>query len=142
MTKFGEVTDSLVMKDPSGQSRCFGFVTFADSATVDEFMKQRPHTLDGRQIDPKRASSLRSRKKTMTINVFSCLVPREEANNDDLHLTVKKIFIGGIRDGLDEEMLKDYFTEYGQVNSCLLMYDKDGKTRGFAFLEFDGRISF
>ena len=44
------------MKDQNGQSRCFGFVTFTDPNTIDEFMKQRPHTLDGRQIDPKRAS--------------------------------------------------------------------------------------
>jgi RNA recognition motif-containing protein len=56
VTKFGEVTDSLVMKDQNGQSKCFGFVTFTDPNTVDEFMKQRPHTLDGRYIDPKRAS--------------------------------------------------------------------------------------
>jgi len=44
------------MKDQNGQSRCFGFVTFTDPQTIDIFMKQRPHTLDGRQIDPKRAS--------------------------------------------------------------------------------------
>lgn len=44
------------MKDQNGQSRCFGFVTFTDPKSIDEFMKQRPHTLDGRQIDPKRAS--------------------------------------------------------------------------------------
>lgn len=56
MTKFGEVSDSLVMKDQNGQSRCFGFVTFTDPKTIDEFMEKRPHTLDGRQIDPKRAS--------------------------------------------------------------------------------------
>ncbi|CAF1331415.1 unnamed protein product [Adineta ricciae] len=119
VTKYGEVSDSLVMKDQNGQSRCFGFVTFTDPQVIDEFMKQRPHILDGRQIDPKRA------------------MPREEANNDEVHLTVKKIFIGGIRDGLDEDALRKYFEKYGRVNDCFLMHDKDGKTRGFAFLEFD-----
>ena len=59
VAKFGEVTDALVMKDQRGQSKCFGFVTFADAKIIDEFMKQRPHTLDGRQIDPKRASKTR-----------------------------------------------------------------------------------
>jgi len=54
--KFGEISDCLVMKDQNGQSKCFGFVTFIDSKIVDEFMRQRPHILDGRQIDPKRAS--------------------------------------------------------------------------------------
>ncbi|CAF3546165.1 unnamed protein product [Adineta steineri] len=117
--KFGEITDCLVMKDQKGQSKCFGFVTFINSEIVDEFMKQRPHIVDGRQIDPKRA------------------MPREEANNDDVHLTVKKIFIGGIRDGLDEDTLRKHFEKYGNINDCLLMHDKNGKTRGFAFIEFD-----
>ncbi|CAF4535656.1 unnamed protein product, partial [Rotaria magnacalcarata] len=102
---------------------CFGFVTFTDPHAIDEFMKQRPHTLDGRQIDPKRA------------------MPREEANNEEVHLTVKKIFIGGIRDGLNDEALRAYFEKFGHVNDCFLMHDKDGKTRGFAFLEFDGKVS-
>jgi len=68
-------------------------------------------------------------------------VPREEAKNEEVHLTVKKIFIGGIREGLTEDKLKEYFSTFGHVNDCFLMYDKDGKTRGFAFLEFDGKIS-
>jgi RNA recognition motif-containing protein len=71
---------------------------------------------------------------------FDFKVPREEANNDEVHLTVKKIFIGGIRDGLDEDTLKNYFEKFGHVNDCFLMHDKDGKTRGFAFLEFDGKL--
>jgi len=66
-------------------------------------------------------------------------VPREEANNGDVHLTVKKIFIGGIREGIDENALRKHFEKYGNINDCLLMHDKDGKTRGFAFIEFDGK---
>ena len=58
-------------------------------------------------------------------------MPREEAKNEEVHLTVKKIFIGGIREGLTEDKLKEYFSTFGQ----------DGETRGFAFLEFDGKIS-
>jgi RNA recognition motif-containing protein len=127
------------MKDQNGQSRCFGFVTFTDPPTIDEFMKQRPHTLDGRQIDPKRAS-MKRQTICLAFLFFDFKVPREEANNDEVHLTVKKIFIGGIRDGLDEDTLKNYFEKFGHVNDCFLMHDKDGKTRGFAFLEFDGKL--
>lgn len=56
--KFGELSDCLVMKDQNGHSKCFGFVTFTTSESLDEFMKNRPHLIDGRQVDPKRASSL------------------------------------------------------------------------------------
>jgi RNA recognition motif-containing protein len=56
VSKYGEITDCLVMKDHYGQSKCFGFVTFMNPTIVDEFMKQRPHIIDDRQVDPKRAS--------------------------------------------------------------------------------------
>lgn len=68
----------------------------------------------------------------------SFAVPREEALNDDIHLKVRKVFLGGIRDGLDEETLRTYFEPYGNVVECLLMHDNQGKMRGFAFIEFDG----
>ncbi|CAF0955264.1 unnamed protein product [Didymodactylos carnosus] len=117
--KFGQVNDCVVMKDKNNLSRGFGFVTYTDVSMIDDFMAQRPHTLDGRQIDPKRA------------------MPREEAMNDDVHLTVKKIFIGGLRDGIAEDTLKQYFDKYGKICDCFIMKDKTGNTRGFGFLEFD-----
>ena len=69
-------------------------------------------------------------------------MPRDESTNDDVHLTVKKIFIGRIRDGLDENSLKTYFEKYGTINDCRVMHDQNGKTRGFAFIEFDGKLKF
>ena len=71
MTKYGETTDCLVMKDHNGQSKCFGFVTFINSSIVDEFMKQRPHILDGRQIDPKRASKMTRWIRLILNKIFS-----------------------------------------------------------------------
>jgi RNA recognition motif-containing protein len=55
--KYGELVDYVVMKDgQTGRSRGFGFVTYSDSFMVDELMKNRPHIIDGRQVEPKRAT--------------------------------------------------------------------------------------
>jgi len=55
--KYGELVDYVVMKDSqSGRSRGFGFVTYSCSTMVDELMKNRPHIIDGRQVEPKRAT--------------------------------------------------------------------------------------
>ena len=44
------------MRDPaSKRSRGFGFVTFSSMAEVDAAMAARPHTIDGRVVEPKRA---------------------------------------------------------------------------------------
>lgn len=32
------------------------FLSFIDTSSVEDFMRSRPHTIDNRQIDPKRAS--------------------------------------------------------------------------------------
>ena len=55
--KYGDLVDHVVMKDgQTGRSRGFGFVTYSDSFMVDELMKNRPHIMDGRQVEPKRAT--------------------------------------------------------------------------------------
>lgn len=46
---FGEVIECTVMRDTSGHSRCFGFVTFADPMTVDLVVRQ-VHILDAKQV--------------------------------------------------------------------------------------------
>ncbi|RNA26448.1 heterogeneous nuclear ribonucleo A2 B1 -like protein [Brachionus plicatilis] len=120
-SKFGELLDYVVMKDKeSGKSRGFGFVTYASSSQVDELMRSRPHTIDGRQVETKRAT------------------PREDSGRQEVQATVKKLFVGGIRDNISDEDLKAYFGSYGNITDCVIMKDKEtNKTRGFGFVSFD-----
>ncbi|CAF1221400.1 unnamed protein product [Rotaria sordida] len=118
-SRFGKITDCLVMRNPEGKSRGFGFVTYEDTSSVEDFMRSRPHTIDNRQIDPKRA------------------MPREEQNSSEAHLTVKKLFVAGLREGINEDSLRQYFSRFGNIVEVLVMKDRDGKPRGFAFVTFD-----
>lgn len=46
------------MRDPvSKRSRGFGFVTYCCATEVDAAMAARPHKVDGRLVEPKRAVS-------------------------------------------------------------------------------------
>ncbi|KAL7976663.1 hypothetical protein Chor_008612 [Crotalus horridus] len=119
--QWGKLTDCVVMRDPaSKRSRGFGFVTFSSMAEVDAAMAARPHSIDGRVVEPKRA------------------VAREESGKPGAHVTVKKLFVGGIKEDTEEHHLRDYFSEYGKIDTIEIITDRQsGKKRGFGFVTFD-----
>ncbi|MDK2413445.1 hypothetical protein QHH03_30615, partial [Aphanizomenon sp. 202] len=108
-------------KDPkTKRTRGFGFVAFSQAYMVDEAQKNRPHKIDGRSVDTKRA------------------VPRDEIGKPESGVTVKKLFVGGIKDDVDEEDLRETFGKFGTVVSVSIPTEKESqKKRGFAFVEFE-----
>ncbi|XP_033942907.1 heterogeneous nuclear ribonucleoprotein A1-like isoform X1 [Pseudochaenichthys georgianus] len=123
--QWGSLTDCVVMRDPnSKRSRGFGFVTYSSVDEVDAAMTARPHKVDGRVVEPKRA------------------VSREDSNRPGAHVTVKKIFVGGIKEDTEESHLRDYFSQFGKIEVIDIMTDRNsGKKRGFAFVTFDDHDS-
>ncbi|XP_003797301.1 heterogeneous nuclear ribonucleoprotein A1-like [Otolemur garnettii] len=123
--QWGMLTDCVVMRDPNTKrSRGFRFVTYVTVEEVDAAVNARPHKVDGRVVEPKRA------------------VSREDSQRRDAHLTVKKFFVGGIKEDTEEHHLRAYFEQYGKMEVIEIMTDQDsGKKRGFAFVTFDDHDS-
>uniref|UniRef100_A0A8C6RGF6 RRM domain-containing protein n=1 Tax=Nannospalax galili TaxID=1026970 RepID=A0A8C6RGF6_NANGA len=105
-------------EDPNTKrSRGFGFVTYTTMEEVDAAMNARPHKVDRRVVEPKRA------------------VP-------GAHLAVKKIFVGGIKEDTEEHHLRDYFEQHGKIEVIEIMTDGGSrKKQGFAFVTFDDHDS-
>ena len=54
--KFGEVkVVKLMMDKETGNSRGFGFVTYADPSCISQVMGSKPHTLDGKIVSSRSA---------------------------------------------------------------------------------------
>jgi len=103
---WGEVQDVDIKTDPqTGESRGFGFLLYKDEASIEEVVNNGPHNLDGKRIDPKKATKN------------------------------SKIFIGGIKPETTNETLEEYFTTFGEVESIDRGQNKEtGELKPFAFM--------
>ncbi|KAK4752642.1 hypothetical protein SAY87_021440 [Trapa incisa] len=60
-----------------------------------------------------------------------------KASEKEMESDLGKLFIGGISWDTDEERLKEYFGNYGEVVEALIMRDRaTGRARGFGFIIF------
>lgn len=64
--------------------------------------------------------------------------PLQDSNRPGAHVTVKKIFVGGIKEDTEESHIRDYFERFGKIEIIDIITDRNsGKKRGFAFVTFD-----
>lgn len=82
-------------------------------------MSSRPHIIDGREVEAKRA------------------VPKEDSTPQALART-KKIFLGGLHLDTCDEEVRDTLEKFGKVEEVVIKRDpQTDKPRGFGFAIFD-----
>lgn len=69
---------------------------------VDAAMAARPHVIDGKTVDPKRA------------------VPRDQSARSEANVSSKRLYVSGVREEHTEQMFEDYFTQFGKVLKVIL----------------------
>ncbi|KAI1732422.1 RNA recognition motif domain-containing protein [Ditylenchus destructor] len=130
-SQWGQVVDCIVIRDPTTkQSRGFGFVTYAMISMAERAMAERPHTINGKVVDPKRA------------------IPREQmlpmsVNNPPYFLEIEppsgcKLVLSGIHwDFHTVDDLRHYFEKFGEVEQVEIV----GQPRGHGFVVYEDRSS-
>merc|ERR1719376_1404660 len=113
-----------------GQSRGFGFVTYVEPTAVVTVLKARPHTLDGKQIDPKPCTP--------------ASIQKQKKMNQQNFTKSHKIFLGGISMEATKDDIQNYFERYGIVTEVTFVMDKNDPSRphkGFGFVTFEDESS-
>lgn len=109
----GPITSAVVMRDGEGKSRGFGFVNFDnpdDAAKAVEL-------LNGKQFDDKEWYVGKAQKKTEREVELKEKFEHSMKEASDKFQGVN-LYIKNLDDSIDDEKLKELFSEYGTVTSC------------------------
>ncbi|KAF7140837.1 hypothetical protein RHSIM_Rhsim06G0093100 [Rhododendron simsii] len=128
---FGTVLSCKAALDTNGQSKGYGFVQFDQDEAAQNAIKR----LNGMLINDKQVyvglfvrnqERNRGNGSPKFTNVYVKNLS-ETTNDEDL-----KIIFGNIND----EKLKEVFSEFGNITSCKVMLDAQGANKGFGFVAF------
>ncbi|EDL35731.1 mCG52115 [Mus musculus] len=118
--KWGTLTDCVLMSNPQTKcSRDYGFVTYSCVEEVDDAMCTQPHKVYGHVVKLKRAISRENSVK-----------PGPQTNLDsNSDLTVKKIFVGSIKENMKKYNQRINFGKYGKIATIEIENRQSGKKR-------------
>ncbi|KAJ4701723.1 Polyadenylate-binding protein [Melia azedarach] len=129
--EYGTITSAVVMRDGDGKSKCFGFVNFenADDAA------KAVDALNGKKFDDKEwyvgKAQKKSEREVELKGRFEQAMKETVDKFQGLNLYVKNL-----DDSIDDEKLKELFSEFGSITSCKIMRDPSGISKGSGFVAF------
>ncbi|XP_071733287.1 polyadenylate-binding protein 2-like [Rutidosis leptorrhynchoides] len=133
-TTFGEygiITSAVVMRDGDGKSKGFGFVNFENADDAANAVE----ALNGKKIDDKEWYVGKAQKKSERELELKSRFQQTAKEAVDKFQGVN-LYIKNLDDTIDDEKLKEIFSEYGTITSCKVMRDPSGISRGSGFVTF------
>ncbi|GFP92220.1 polyadenylate-binding protein 2 [Phtheirospermum japonicum] len=129
--EYGPITSSVVMRDADGKSRCFGFVNFdnADDAA------KAVEALNGKKFEDKEWFVGKAQKKSEREQELKSRFEQTTRETVDKFQGVN-LYVKNLDDTINDEKLKELFSEYGTITSCKVMRDPSGISRGSGFVAF------
>eukprot|EP00730_Choanoeca_flexa_P010889 TRINITY_DN21470_c0_g1_i1.p1 TRINITY_DN21470_c0_g1~~TRINITY_DN21470_c0_g1_i1.p1 ORF type:complete len:350 (+),score=34.42 TRINITY_DN21470_c0_g1_i1:72-1121(+) len=107
---------------------------------LDEFEKEQPKT-EGRMTESRQVRRERKRKQAEERNKPKLEAAAKEWNpkaNEALTSDAyKTLFVGRLSYEVTDAKLAREFEQYGPIKSAVIVKDKDGKPRGYGFVEFE-----
>jgi len=115
---FGNILSCKVAFDDQGVSKGYGYVQYETQEEADHAIAQ----VNGMEI----------KKKIVHVQRF---LPRSEREKSNNFLT--NIYVKHLDPSVDNEKLKELFSEYGVITSAVVMRKEEGVSKGFGFVYFE-----
>lgn len=113
----GNVRSVRIPRDiTTGNSLCYGYVNFDSMEAANKAVAE----LNGVRIK----------------NVRPCRVMHQEHDSSKRNSLEGKIFVKGLKDDVDTRVLQGFMSRYGDIYSCVVKTDNEGKSLGYGFCQF------
>ncbi|CAM8936569.1 unnamed protein product [Rhodiola kirilowii] len=129
--EYGKLTSRVVMKDANGKSKCFGFVNFEDPDDAACAVE----ALNGKQFDDKEWFVGKAQKKSEREVELKGRFEQSVKETADKYQGVN-LYVKNLHESIDDEKLKELFSEFGTITSYKVMCDPNGISRGSGFVAF------
>ncbi|PSC67282.1 polyadenylate-binding 1 [Micractinium conductrix] len=116
---FGNILSCKVAQDMKGESKGYGFVHYEK----DESARLAVEKVNGMLLEGKK--------------VFVGPFLRRSERSSDSETKYTNVFVKNLDEAVSDEELRAMFEEHGTVNSCIIMRDDEGKSKGFGFVNFE-----
>jgi len=119
---FGNILSCKIATDTKGGSRGYGFVHYETKEAAQEAIAK--------------VNAMMLNDKKVFVGEFMSKRERHEKLGDQ-QKKFKNVFVKNFGDSISTEKLIDMFSKFGEITSCVIMNDDDGKAKGFGFVAFD-----
>ncbi|EPY78475.1 Polyadenylate-binding protein 4 isoform 11-like protein [Camelus ferus] len=145
-SQFGKTLSVKVMRDPSGKSKGFGFVSYEKHEDANKAVEE----MNGKEISGKVIFVGRAQKKVERqaelkrkfeqlkqerISRYQGMSGCRSAVNGDTLFQGVNLYIKNLDDTIDDEKLRKEFSPFGSITSAKVMLE-DGRSKGFGFVCF------
>ncbi|XP_031256674.1 polyadenylate-binding protein 2-like isoform X2 [Pistacia vera] len=129
--EFGTITSVVVMRDADGKSKCFGFVNFEN---VDD-AANAVDALNGKKFDDKEWYVGKAQRKSEREHELKYRFEQNMKEAAD-KFQGANLYIKNLDDSIEDDKLKQLFSQFGSITSCKVMRDPSGISRGSGFVAF------
>ncbi|XP_010933305.1 polyadenylate-binding protein 7 [Elaeis guineensis] len=130
-SEFGKISNVKIAKDDNGNSKGFGFVNFESPDSA----KRAVEAMNGVQLGSKTLYVARAQKKAERRQILRHLY--EEKRNEQIRKSMaSNVYVKNIDDTVDDDALRERFSQCGSITSAKIMRDDKGISKGFGFVCF------
>ncbi|XBI15658.1 hypothetical protein VPH35_058036 [Triticum aestivum] len=128
---FGTITSVVIMRDNDGISKCFGFINYGESECAAKAVK----SLNGKMIKDSilyvgRAQKKSEREAELKENF-------ERARNEKFKkFEGLNLYVKNLDGSINDLNLRGLFEFSGEIGSCKVMVDSQGRSKGYGFVSF------